>query len=83
MLLHSRIHPPSAARSAAARFLAAVFLAGCASTDNNLQQEEKSAAELYNDALNEIENGTIAKGSPLFDEVERQHPYSELATNHS
>jgi len=81
VLLHSRTSSrPSAARSVAAVFLAAVFLAGCSSTDNNLQQEEKSAAELYNDALNEIENGTIAKASPLFDEVERQHPYSELAT---
>ena len=80
MLLHSRTSSrPSAARSAAAVFLAAVFLAGCSSTDNNLQQEEKSAAELYNDASMKLKTAR-SPGVTLFDEVERQHPYSELAT---
>lgn len=60
--------------------LAAFALGACSSNDSSLVQEEKSAAELYNIAMDEVENGDIGKASPLFDEVERQHPYSRLAT---
>ena len=66
--------------SFAVLMLTASFLVGCSSTDDSLVQEERSAVELYNIAMDEVENGTIEKASPLFDEVERQHPYSNLAT---
>ncbi|CAI8451675.1 MAG: Outer membrane protein assembly factor BamD [SAR116 cluster bacterium MED-G04] len=55
-------------------------LSGCSGTGDFLAQEERSADELYNSALNEVAVGDITKASPLFDEVERQHPYSSLAT---
>lgn len=71
----------SPTRSAVAAFMVAGFmLSGCAGTDESLYQEERSATELYNIAMDEVENGDIKKASPLFDEVERQHPYSALAT---
>lgn len=60
--------------------LATLMLGGCSSNDSVNFQQEKSAIELYNDAMDEVEFGEIDKASPLFDEVERQHPYSQLAT---
>ena len=55
-------------------------LSGCASEPEQLEQVERSAEELYNTALNEAQTGNISNSSSLFEEVERQHPYSEWAT---
>ena len=55
-------------------------LAGCSSGPENNQPEDRSAEELYNDALEAVARGSFAGAAPLFDEVERQHPYSRLAT---
>jgi outer membrane protein assembly factor BamD len=60
--------------------LAALLLGGCSSDRSDLAQEEKSAVALYNDALDALENGDFKNAPTLFDEVERQHPYSALAT---
>ena len=52
----------------------------CSSSEDIPVQIERSAEDLYNEAMNEVLNGTVEKASPLFDEVERQHPYSKWAT---
>ncbi len=60
--------------------LALSLIAGCAGDDENaLNQVEQPPQELYNAALNEVVNGNLVGASQLFDEVERQHPYSTLA----
>ena len=55
------------------------MLSACAS-DEGFEQVDRSAEELYNIALNEATNGEMSKAPELFDEVERQHPYSKWAT---
>lgn len=55
------------------------LLSACAS-DDGFEQVDRSAEELYNIALNEATNGELSKAPELFDEVERQHPYSKWAT---
>lgn len=57
-----------------------LILAGCASGQDDLEQVERPAEELYNEALDTVVNGDPHKAAPLFDEVERQHPYSMWAT---
>ena len=57
-----------------------LILAGCASGQDDLEQVERPAEELYNEALDTAVNGDPHKAAPLFDEVERQHPYSMWAT---
>ena len=53
-------------------------LTACAKEDSaSLElQEEKSVDDLYNEALDAAYAGDLAKAAPLFEEVERQHPYS-------
>ena len=51
-------------------------LSACASEEI---LEEKSLETLYNEAMDETENENFPKAIKLFDEVERQHPYSEWA----
>ena len=40
---------------------------------------ERPVDELYNDGMNKLEDGDYKKSAKLFDEVERQHPYSPWA----
>lgn len=65
-----------------ARFLAAVasvaILAACSSDEEEIP--EQPAELLYNNAINTLESGAAGKAAPLFEEVERQHPYSQWAT---
>jgi outer membrane protein assembly factor BamD len=56
----------------------AVALAGCASPDAP-EQVERPADILYDEALELALNGDGDKAAPKFEEVERQHPYSDLA----
>ena len=58
----------------------ALGLVACSSDPDLPPEESRSAEELYNAALEEVSTGSIDKAAPLFDEVERQHPYSRLAT---
>jgi len=61
--------------------MALLVLAACSSNEAAPPVEiETSAEELYNAAMDEVMNGAIENASPLFDEVERQHPYSRWAT---
>ena len=64
--------------------LAAAVLLGLALTacggDDRPVYEEKPVEELYNSALNAMQAGEYEEAARLFDEVERQHPYSEWAS---
>lgn len=74
--LHRR---PPAPWAAAAVFAAALAVAACESTDETVF-EEKPVDTLYNDAFVSLEDGNSQQAAELFDEVERQHPYSPWAT---
>ncbi len=55
----------------------AFVLVGCSGGDSDdLAYVERPVNELYNEALDELEDGNYRAAAPLFDEVERQHPYS-------
>ena len=69
--LISRLAPP-------VLLVASVMLAGCASPDMP-EQVERPANQLYDEALSLVLDGNAEKAAPQFEEVERQHPYSDLA----
>ena len=58
--------------------VALILLASCAERAD--PQRERSVEDLYNDAMNQIDIGGYEDAAKLFDEVERQHPYSLWAT---
>ncbi len=68
----------SLGRSLALAALAVSFLAACSSDDEDVP--EQPAETLYLNAINTLEAGEPAQAAPLFEEVERQHPYSKWAT---
>ena len=59
--------------------LIALALAGCAGKDEE-PYVERPVDELYNQALDLLKAGDPKKAAQAFEEVERQHPYSEWAT---
>src|SRR3546814_17905163 len=61
--------------------VAAALLLGLAacSSDEPPAYVEKPVEELYNGALNAMQAGEYDEAARLFDEVERQHHYSEWA----
>lgn len=69
-------------RNSVARVLAAVFagylMAACSSPDPEIP--ETPVEILYNNAKDALQQGETKKAAKLFDEVERQHPYSKWAT---
>lgn len=58
--------------------LIALTMAAC-SSDKEVYVE-RPVDDLYNDAMNNLEDGDYKRSAKLFDEVERQHPYSPWAT---
>jgi len=60
-------------------FACAVLLAGCGSTDPDAYVE-RPVNQLYNSAINALEARRWSDAAEMFDEVERQHPYSVWAT---
>ena len=58
---------------------AAIPLAACADTEK-VVYVERQADDLYNNAMDLLEAKKYEKAAGLFDEVERQHPYSVWAT---
>ncbi|MCB2102376.1 MAG: outer membrane protein assembly factor BamD [Rhodobacterales bacterium] len=64
---------------ATALAVVAVLAAGCASDDGK-EYVERPVDQLYNGAVDALQNKNYEEASRLFDEVERQHPYSPWAT---
>ena len=60
--------------------LSVFLLASCTQAAPELEYVERPVEELYNEALVVLEQGTYEKAATMFDEVERQHPYSSWAT---
>ncbi len=58
---------------------ALLALAACDS-DQNIAYEDREVEDLYNSAMDSLEAGNYGTASRLFDEVDRQHPYSVWAT---
>ncbi len=59
----------------------ALLLSACAG--DSLEDEayvERPVNDLYNTALDELNNGNNTRAAAAFQEVERQHPYSQWAT---
>ncbi|WP_340115412.1 outer membrane protein assembly factor BamD [Pelagibius sp. 7325] len=63
----------------AAAALIGLALTAC-SSDDPPAYVEKPVEELYNGALDAMQVGDYEEAARLFDEVERQHPYSEWAS---
>src|SRR3546814_10568320 len=59
--------------------LVMVTAAGCSSTDET-PYVDRPVEQIYNEAYDAALKGQFKKAAPLFDEVERQHPYSIWAT---
>lgn len=65
---------------AAAIVLAAALLAGCGSNDRDeLAYVETPVERLYNEGFVALERNRFDEAAAYFDEVERQHPFSEWA----
>jgi len=58
---------------------AAVLLAAC-TVNEAPEYVERPVAEIYNNAMDLLQNGQFRDAALQFDEVERQHPYSVWAT---
>lgn len=58
-----------------------LFFSACSSNQNinKLEQIDLPVDSLYNNALDSVYNGNPKKAASLFEEVERQHPYSSWA----
>jgi outer membrane protein assembly factor BamD len=59
---------------------ALLALAACSSSDDSLPYVERPAEDIYNEALVSLDEEDYGQAAELFDEVERQHPYSSWAT---
>ena len=66
-------------RLATALALSLGALAAC-SGEKEEAYVERPVEELYNNAVNAMSTGSYKRAAKLFDEVERQHPYSVWAT---
>lgn len=67
---------------AAVAAAAVLILAGCASDNggDGPAYTERSVSDLYNTAVDALQAGNHQQAAKLFDEVERQHPYSTFAS---
>jgi outer membrane protein assembly factor BamD len=60
---------------------AALLLSACAGDGlDDEEYVERPVNDLYNTALDELKNGNNTRAAAAFQEVERQHPYSQWAT---
>jgi len=70
----------NAIRRAAVVIVAAIsILSGCSGTDEE-DYVERPVEDLYNEAQDLLESGDARRAGQAFEEVERQHPYSQWAT---
>lgn len=58
----------------------ALALGGCGTTDDADPSAGRPVQEIYNNAVDELESGNYLFAAKLFDDVEREHPYSVWAT---
>ena len=58
----------------------AVVLAACSSEPEETPYVEREVHHIYNGAVDALQDGNYPEAARLFDEVERQHPYSIWAT---
>ncbi|CCW20041.1 competence lipoprotein ComL, putative [Sphingobium indicum BiD32] len=67
--------------AATAPLLLATLLAGCATSKNkaDTQYVARDVSTLYNSGKDRLDRGQYKLAAALFDEVERQHPYSPWA----
>ena len=75
----SKSHRRQLARAAGAVILAALVVA-CSREPKKPQYVEASVGTLYNRAMDQLLAQRYDEASKLFDEVDRQHPYSRWAT---
>jgi len=73
-----RSSPHRLARFAAVALLGLTLVA--CSSDDRPAYVEQPVEDLYNGAMNAMQAGDYEEAARLFDEVERQHPYSEWAS---
>jgi outer membrane protein assembly factor BamD len=66
--------------SLALLFAFGVALAGCSDEEDPLRGGDQSVATLYKFAMKQMEEENYGTAAKVFDEVERQHPYSTWAT---
>jgi outer membrane protein assembly factor BamD len=63
-----------------ALIVAGLALTGCnKTTQNDVFANDEPAGTLYNEALGKLNAGKLGDATKAFDEVDRQHPYSEEA----
>ncbi|MFV3074127.1 outer membrane protein assembly factor BamD [Niveispirillum fermenti] len=76
-----RTDRPLRLRSVARVLAPAAFLllAACSGQKEELPYVERPVEQIYTEAANAIDNRNFTKAALLFDEVERQHPYSQWA----
>ncbi len=53
-----------------------ILVVGSCSSDNAVPQEDTSVEELYNEGYEALNRNNYEKAARMFDELERQHPYS-------
>ena len=56
------------------------FSVGCTTRNDHVEYMDQPVEFLYNQAIDTAFEGNFRAAAPLFDEVERQHPYSVWAT---
>jgi len=58
-----------------------LLVAACSSSDEeDVNYVERPVDELYNEAMDTLQSGSNLRAAKLFDEVDRQHPYSPWAS---
>ena len=67
-------------RAAVLPLLAVLVLVAACADDEKPEYVERPVEELYNTAVDLLEEDEYAAAAMAFDEVERQHPYSQWAT---
>lgn len=60
--------------------LGSFLLTGCAGDGVKPEEEGRPVEELYNTAAAALDSGDYVQATMMFEEVERQHPYSQWAT---
>jgi len=71
--------PPRFIRLPLAALLLSTALTACSSTKDELAYVERPAEQIYEEADTAMRDERFKTAARLFDEVERQHPYSEWA----